>query len=149
MRDCKVASYSEEKADDAHDPESPRPPGSLRKEAGENGAEVEAAGRCGTEETEYHFLSPAWWVCPSEDGNCVREQKCRSNTLHGTTYIEEYGAFATASLDVDTEARHQAPESKPEEAGYEEAFMSVQISKSAGDQDECPDSKRICSWNPG
>ena len=144
-----ISSNSKEETYNSHNPECPRPPSALGKQTREYSSDCKTAGCRGSEETEYHLLSPALFVCPSENCNCIRQQKRRTNSLHCPTNVEEYRALAATSLYVNTEPGHQAPESKPEEAGYEEAFMSVQISKSAGDQDECPDSKRICSWNPG
>jgi hypothetical protein len=56
--------------------------------------------------------------------------------LKSSADIEEYGSFTAASLHIDSESCHQAPETEPQEAGYEEAFVSIQIPKPASNQDE-------------
>jgi len=144
-----ISSNSKEETYNSHNPECPRPPSALGKQTREYSSDCKTAGCRGSEETEYHLLSPALFVCPSENCNCIRQQKRRTNSLHCPTNVEEYRALAATSLYVNTEPGHQAPESKPEETSDEEAFVAVQIPQSACDQNEGSDSEGVSGGDPG
>lgn len=136
------AQDSQQEARKAQDPIRPRPPESLRKQAGEDGTEQKAARSSGPEQAEDHVLTKARVVAATDDSDGVGEQESRADSLQGTANDEEAGAA------IHSNTGETRPQGKPDIAGYEELLVPKDIAEAACDEDEGADGERVSRGEP-
>ena len=118
------------KANNAHDPVSPRPRGILREQRRKGRPEDVSARRAGPVEAEDHVLSHSVGVHRPQQCQPVGRQKGRAHALEAAGDGEEDVVGIVACS-----AKH-GPYSVPCEGGHEDTLVPVHVAQTSGDEDE-------------